>query len=115
MFSVPTTPMAAAVLRDIMVMNGGGGRGLKRARTAGRWHPADGGAVRMGTCTMDGAQPWYPCVTAAAYNAQITKEDWLAGRAAPLRAVTMDGEELSIASNDPALTVYGLDLSLIHI
>ena len=83
---------------------------VKLGMTGGLWQPADGGAVRMGSQTMDGAQPWYPCVTAAAYNAQITKADWLAGRAAPLRAVTMDGEELSIASNDPALTVYGLDL-----
>lgn len=70
----------------------------------------DGGAVRVGGRVMDGCELWYPCVTAAAYNVPVTRAGWEAGSVTPLRAVTMDGEELAVASNDPALTVYGLDL-----
>ena len=70
----------------------------------------DGGAVRVGGRTMDSGELWYPCVTAAAYNASFTKEQWQQGAVTALRAVTMDGQELAVASDDPALTACGLDL-----
>ena len=69
----------------------------------------DGGAVRVGGRVMDSCELWYPCVTAAGFDLPVTKAEWNAGSVTPLRAVTMDGEVIAIASNDPSLTVYGFD------
>ena len=82
---------------------------VKLGMLGGLWQSA-GGAVRMGGRTMDGCELWYPCVTAAGYDLPVTKAAWNAGTVTPLRAVTMDGEVIGVASNDPSLTVYGLDL-----
>lgn len=83
---------------------------VKLGMLGGLWQSAGGGAVRMGGRTMDGCELWYPCVTAAGYDLPVTKTAWNAGTVTPLRAVTMDGEVIGVASNDPSLTVYGLDL-----
>ena len=82
---------------------------VKLGMRGGLWQSADGGAVRMGGRTMDGCELWYPCVTAAGFDLPVTKAEWNAGGVTPLRAVTMDGEVIDIASNDPSLTVYGFD------
>lgn len=72
--------------------------------------PRADGALRVGGRVMDGEELWYPCVTAAAYNMSFTRASWEAGGVTPLKAVTMAGGEIDVASNNPALKVYGLDL-----
>ena len=50
-----------------------------------------------------------PGATAAGFPLPATTAEGTAGSVTPRRAVTMDGEGIAIASNDPSLTVYGFD------
>lgn len=83
---------------------------IKLGIKACREQPLSESSVCVGGRTQDACAPWYPYVTAAAYDLSVTAAAWKAGEAFPLKAVTMRGEAVDIASNDPHLEVYGLDL-----
>ncbi len=83
---------------------------IKLGIKACREQPLSESSVCVGGRTQDACAPWYPYVTAAAYGLSVTAAAWKAGETFPLKAVTMRGEAVDIASNDPHLEVYGLDL-----